>query len=177
MGYWQWWVFISQASIFTVDIFLTATYVVFSFLIITMGPSFLFLKYASRCLSHTAVWLHVKLWFLKLWTFTSINSRKPFWLTQIPGHWITVQKAPFRHIRCSCIGGKGVHMILVSEDWNAIGASVNQTLTGALLCSPHHLPQGCGDGASGTPTFPPLALFSVSRQSLLPTLSPKKKQV
>lgn len=68
-------------------------------------------------------------------------------------------------------------MILVSEDWNAIGASVNQTLTGALFCSPHRLPQGCGDGASGTPMFPPLALLSVSHQSLLPTLSPREGQV
>lgn len=68
-------------------------------------------------------------------------------------------------------------MILVSEDWNVIGASVNQILTGALFFSPHRLPQGCGDGASGTPTFPPLALFSVSHQSLLPTLSPREEQV
>lgn len=68
-------------------------------------------------------------------------------------------------------------MILVSEDWNAIGASVNQILTGALFSSPYRLPQGCRDGASGTPTFPPLALFSVSHQSLLPTLSPREEQV
>lgn len=52
-------------------------------------------------------------------------------------------------------------MILVSEDWTVIGASVSQTLTGALSAL-QRLPRGCGYGASGTPAFSSLGVLCES---------------